>query len=289
MNAPLIARRTYWHLASVAAASCLWMICTGQGPIGLAAASPTVGWRTESLQPTDSWNTFVVEMSVNRRQVNGTGEATGVGAPTASYRLERSNLAGAWRTVVTVLSVDRSSAYALSGALLPPGAFPVARVEDDEDGSPVRAYDTRGRLLKPFVSPVSLVDAAGSPTPMLRSSGREWIDSFVATTANKTRRVQDLERRFGRGVKTAGVSRYTRQDADVSEEALVQSRTAVPIEMNSARSGARTSHRTFTYGPAPDSALVRTFVHSDTLLSEGGTDRAIVDTAFSNICLERRR
>ena len=289
MNAPLIARRTYWHLASVAAASCVWMICTGYGPVGLSAASPIVGWRTESLQPTDTWNTFTVEMSVNRRRVKRTGETTGVVAPTASYRLERSNLTGAWRTVVTVLSVDRSPTYALSGALMPPGAFPVARVEDDEDGSPARAYDTRGRLLKPFVSPVSLLDAAGTPTPMPRSGGREWIDAFVATTANKARRVQDFERRFGRGVKTAGVNRYVRVDGDVSEEALVQSRTAVPLEMNSARHGVSTARRAFTYGAAPDNAVVRTAVHSDTLISGGGDERAIIETAFSNICLERRR
>jgi hypothetical protein len=36
-------------------------------------------------------------------------------------------------------------------------------------------------------------------------------------------------------------------------------------------------------------ALVRTNVHSDTVTAPDTGDRAIVDTAFSNVCLELRR
>jgi hypothetical protein len=43
------------------------------------------------------------------------------------------------------------------------------------------------------------------------------------------------------------------------------------------------------YGPAPDSALVRTSVRTDTVTAPDTGDRAIVDTTFSNVCLELRR
>lgn len=63
----------------------------------------------------------------------------------------------------------------------------------------------------------------------------------------------------------------------------------VPVEHNKSRGGKRIVHQRFTYGWAPGGAVVRTAVHSETLVSLGGDDRAVVDTTFSSIRLEQRR
>ena len=68
--------------------------------------------------------------------------------------------------MVTVLSVDRPPIYSFSGALTPPKAFPVARIEDDENGSPVRAYGANGALLTP-----TLLKNTSSTTTMARING----------------------------------------------------------------------------------------------------------------------
>ncbi len=298
MNAPPITRptirHTCWHPASVVAASCLWMICSGSSPVRLAAASAApVGWRSDSLGPADSWNTVTLEMSVKRQHLTKTGAAIGAPTPTATYRLERSNRTGSWKTVITVLSVDRSPSYALTGALQAPGAFPIARMEDDEDGTPVRAYDTRGRLVTPFSQSVGLaavtsVASVASFTPP-RSGGREWIETFIATAAGKPRRRQNLERRFGTGVPIGTLTRYARLEGDLLQEVIVDPRSVVPVEHNTSRAGKSTGHRTIAYSPAPNDAVVRTVVHSETPAASGADDRAVVDTTFSNIRLEQRR
>lgn len=289
MSAPSTHRRYHWQSASVVAASLVWMIHGGQHPVPLAAANSTsVGWRTDSLRPSDSWNTLSLEMSVKHRRMTDAGEVVPSPTPDASYRIERSSSSGAWKTVITVLSVSRSPSFALSGALVPSSALSVARLEDDEDGTPLRAYDAQGRLLKPFATSTAAV-ADGVSLPPARSSGREWIDAFVSTPATKPHRLRELERRFGRASSAGALSRFSRKDADGLQEVLIDPRSGVPIEFNASRGGRRVTHRTFGYGPVPSGGVVRTAVHSETLVSRESTERTVVDTAFSNIRLERRR
>jgi hypothetical protein len=278
-------RRLRWHHASVvAAALCAVTIGTGPGLARLATAdAATVGWCSKSLRPADAWNTLTVDMSVKRGHIKSTGEATGTPSPSASYRIERSSRTGSWKTVVTVLSVERPPVYALSGALIPPGPLAVARIEDDEDGTPIRAYDTSGALLHALSTP-----AAGGPTTAPRTIGQQWLDAFVAAPGKKTVRQQTFERQFGKATKAGTLNRYFRAETNGSQEVLVDPKALVPVESNAVRSGKLVGHRTFTYGPAPDSALVRTAVHAETVTSVATGERAVVDTTFSNVCLERR-
>jgi hypothetical protein len=264
----------------------VWLIYTVHGLVPLAAASAATGWRADSLRPSDSWNTFSVDMTVSRRHLDVSGTAVGVPVPTTSYHIERSVRSGAWKTVVTVVAIDRAPLHALSGTLTPPGALPVARIEDDEDGTPVRAYDASGRSLTPFGASAGLPSATVN---LPRSNGREWLEAFVATSAKKTLRLQTLERRFGHGARTGSWNRYARRDADLSEEVLVDSTTVVPVEVNHTRNGQRLVHRTFSYGAAPGDAVVRTAVHAEVPTTPDGPDRTVIDTAFSNIRLEQRR
>jgi hypothetical protein len=223
-------------------------------------------------------------MSVTRQRLTSAGNPLGAPSPNATYRLERSSRSGSWKTVVTVLSVERPPMYAFSGAVTPPKPIPVARIEDDEDGTPVRAYGANGALITP-----TLLANTSSTTNMARSTGQQWLDAFVASPTRKTARQQAFERIYGKATKAGTLNKYARTLTNGSDEVLVDPKTVVPVEANALRNGKRVGHRTFVYGPAPDSALVRTNVHADTVTAPDTGDRAIVDTTFSNVCLELRR
>ena len=91
-----------------------------------------------------------------------------------------------------------------------------------------------------------------------------------------------------KATKVGTLNRYLDVVPDGSDEVLVDPKVIVPVEANAVRNSKLVGHRTFTYGPAPDSALVRTAVHAETVTSVDTGDRAVVDTTFSNVCLERR-
>jgi hypothetical protein len=271
-----------WHHAPVLAAA-LGVVAIGTGPGAAHLDAATVGWCAASLRPADVWNTLTVEMGVTRRHIKSTGEATGAPSPAASYRIERSSRTGSWKTAITVLSVAHPPIYSLSGALLPSAPFPVARIEDDENGTPIRTYDSSGVLLRP-----TMLGSTAQPTSTPRTIGVQWLDAFVAAPSKKTARQLAFEKQFGKATKVGTLNRYLRVETNGSQEVLVDPKTVVPVESNAVRGGKLVGHRTFTYGPAPDLALVRTAVHAETIASVDTDDRAVVDTTFSNVCLERR-
>jgi hypothetical protein len=223
-------------------------------------------------------------MDVKRQRLTTTGNPIGAPSPNATYRIERSSRTGSWKTVVTVLSVARPPVYSFSGAIAPPRPFPVARLEDDENGSPVRSYDATGALIRP-----SVLGRTASTNTAARAIGQQWLDAFVAAPAKKNARQQAFERAYGKATKVGTLNKYVHLQTNGSDEVLVDPKGVVPVEANTDRNGKRIGHRTFTYGVAPDSALVRTNVHADTVTSADTGDRAIVDTTFTNVCLELRR
>ena len=262
----------------------LALLTFGAGPAFDQAEAAVTGWCATSLRPADIWNTFTVDITVKRQRLTGSGDAIGAPTPTATYRVERSSRTGSWKTVVTNLSVPHPPTYAFSGSILPARPLPVSRLEDDENGTPVRAYDVAGALLTP-----TLIGQTTSANSSPRSIGQAWLDAFVAAPTKKTARQQAFEKAYGKATKVGTLNKYVRLQANGSDEVLVDPRVAIPVEANSIRNSKRIGHRTFTYGPAPDSALVRTNVHDDRVTSVDTGVRSIVDTTFSNICLEMRR
>jgi hypothetical protein len=272
-----------WRPATVFAT--LAIAAAGLSGSVLDAATPVTtypAWCASTLKPADTWNTLTVDLTVRRQHLTSTGETTGTPSPTASYRLERPSRTGGWKSKIIVSSIERPPTYSLSGALRPRNTFAVARIEDDEDGTPLRAYSPDGSLLQTI--PVS----SGSSPASVRTVGQQWLDAFVATPGKKTSRQQAFERLFGKATKVGGLNRYFRTVANGSQEVLVDPRTVVPVESNAMRAGREIGHRTFTYGAGPDSALVRTAVHADTVTTASTGERTVVDTTFSRICLERR-
>jgi hypothetical protein len=287
MNARPIRRRSHWHPASFVAVV-LWTICSGLVPVPLAAVDAlTVGWRSDSLRTTDVWNTLSLDLVVRRKHVNSAGETVGAPAPGASYRLERSIKSGAWKTVITVLAIDRSPVHSLQGLVASPSPLPVSRVEDDEDGTPLRAYDAYGRQLRSFPASSGITEATASLPP--RSVGTSWIHAFVATAANKSARQQGFERIFGKAKRVNGMNRYYRSSMDMSQEVLADSSTIVPLQDTLMRQNKLTMRRTFTYAPAYKDAIVRTNSHSETLINPAVDDLAVVDIQFGNIRLSVER
>lgn len=278
-------RRSRHPSAPVAAAVAILLMASTPRLVPRAVAQTTVGWRSDSLQPTDTWNTLSVEMRVAGSRVSKTGAAVGSPLPVSNFRIERSSATGKWKTVVTVLSIVRPPRYALGGSLLPPAPMPVVRIVDDEDGTPARAYDKDGNLLNSNFGPVT---PAGGATTQPRSIGRGWIEGLVATNARRSTRQSSYEQKFGSATKVGTLSRYFRAGTDSSEEVLVDPKTMVTVEANSVQGGQLMVHRTFGYGAAPSQAVVRTSLHSETVVSKDTGDRAVSDTTFSNIRLERR-
>jgi hypothetical protein len=275
-----------WRRASVVALALGGsMLGLGPGFDGVPVAHAAIaGWCATSLRPADVWNTLTVDMAVKRQWLTGAGTPLGPPSPDTTYRLERSSRSGSWKTVFTVMSVDRPPIYSFSGALTSPRLVPVARIEDDENGTPVRAYGANGALLTP-----TLLANTSNPTTVARSTGQQWLDAFVAAPGKKTSRQQAFEKMYGKATKAGTLNKYTRLVTDGSDEVLVDPKMVVPIEANSTRNGKRLGHRTFVYGPAPDSALVRTNVHADTVTAPDNGYHFVADTTFSNVCLELRR
>lgn len=277
---------------SIAVAACACAIAAGPGRAPVRAAAqvgpdraPAVTWRPDSLRPGDVWNTLTLDMKVERRRLMKSGQTIAVFAPVINYRVERSAASGRWKTVIRILGGDRAPAYTLSGALLPPDPFPVTRVEDDEDGSPVRVYDRAGRLIlggRAGGGPDPGNPASANPLP--RSNGVGWLDSLVATSAKRSERMQAFERQFGVATASGAVSRFTRTTSGSSDEIVIDSVNVVPVETKAIAWGLLLSSRTFTYTPMPD-GVVRTRMHSETLISATSGDRIMVDTTFSNIRL----
>ena len=285
MNAQLT-RRVNWHPASFVAASLVWMLGSGLNPLPLAAVdAPTVGWRTGSLKVSDNWNTLSFDVMVKRSRLSSTGASIGAPAPAASYHVERSSVTGSWKTVATVTGVDRFSVYSLNGLMGSPQPLPVARLEDDEDGTPVRAYDALGRLLP--LAPLSTPITREAPLFPTRTTGRAWINNFVLTSTEKAARQLDLERRYGKAVKVNTLLRYRKTDGVITDEVMTDARV-FPVTNSLTRGTKKVLSRSFTYGPAYAEASVRTKVRSETEVSASSTDRDVAETYFGNIELVRR-
>ena len=240
---------------------CLARSCWASHQASTASPRPTprlLAGARRAFGRSDAWNTLTVDMIVKRQRLTSAGDAIGAPTPNATYRLERSSRSGSWKTVVTVLSVARPPIYSFSGAITSPQPFPVARIEDDEDGSPVRAYGANGALLTP-----TLLANTTASTTSARTTGQQWLDTFVAAPGKKTARQQAFERAYGKAAKAGTLSKYVRLQTEGSDEVLVDPKTVVPVEANTIRAGKRLGHRTFLYGAAPDSALVRTNIHAE--------------------------
>ncbi len=264
---------------------------TGGGVSPTSATSGESGSSVLISSQTD-WNTFSADISIVRARI-GTELSLPLAPRTTRYRWERSSASGSWRTAMTFISASPTSVSTLDGPGQIDTLFGVSRVEDDEDGSPLRFYDRRGILIQPMSDherqqlelsiPFSGSAAAAAPSPV------DWIDAVIVPLSERDLRRASLERRFGpaHGVVN-GLDRYVIASGSTQREVLVDPERAVPIETNVVHDGVLVTHQTFAYTAATDGRFVRTMIRLEQLVPDGSGDRVVSTVEFSNIQLSRR-
>jgi hypothetical protein len=271
----------------VATAGLLALTFVGPGS-GVAArrrdATPGAG-----LSPSDVWDTFSADVTIRRRLVMANGTA-GVEAPAVRYRWTRSARRGGWRSALDLL--------------LPGADRLVLHIEDDEDGTPVRAYDQHGAPIR--MASVEDRQVLGEPVPgslivpplprllypdavRPAAPGRDWVDGFIAVPSRHGRRRAALQARFGRPAgRVRRMDRFVERGSDRTLEVLADAESALPVEINVVRDGALVAHSTLTYAAGRDGTLVRRRIHAERLVSAKTGQRAVADVQLSNVRLERR-
>ncbi len=262
----------------------------------------------------NQWNTFVADVTVRATHVTSDGTPLGTPAAPMQYQWERSQSGAGWKTVMTIAerTITLGSGKSQQTVTNP---FAVARIEDDEDGSPLRMYGRNGRRLQPpsidqlqqwteaglrQLSPDKAAvvrsleprsDRPALPTvsrPFVGGAERGWIGGFVATQEQRAARRTRLAQQFVRTGQIRGLDRFTKTDGDRTHEVLADPQSAVALEVNTLQGGQLLSHSTISYQPDADGVLVRRAVHVEQLLSPAG-ERAVTDTEYANVRVERRR
>jgi hypothetical protein len=264
----------------------------------LAQSSEPMSWSSTT------WNTFVADVTVQTRSINAAGATVGMPPGEVKFHWERAKSGAGWKTVVTY--EPRTIAVTVGASrqdVIDP--FAVARVEDDEDGTPIRMFDREGHRLQPpsldvltrWTGASAATGGAGRADTTTSSSGvtrrfvgsgeTAWISAFAATPQQKAARRTRLAQQFVNRGRVGRYDRYTRAEADRTREILADPGMAVPMEVNLLSGAKRLSHLTVNYQIAADGTYVRRSVHAEAPGATAG-QRAVVDTTYANVRLERR-
>jgi hypothetical protein len=261
--------------------------------------------RGDSL--TNAWDHFSVDVSIRRLRLDGDGRRSGPAEPDLTYRWERQQKGVGWSTTMTVLPGAAPVVESIDGPrALKPMDRAVARIEDDEDGTPLRFYDARGRkidvpsfedLRKRSAGEPSFareLEALGSIASASRppSPGREWVDALVVPKARKDARKRSIEGKFGRARgEVRGLDQFLTAGPDGQQELLVERAFQVPVEINVMKDGTLVSHTRIAYEPGADDVLIRRSVRIEEM-TPGGADgkpgRTVSEIQFTNLRLEKK-
>ncbi|HTM02521.1 MAG TPA: hypothetical protein VL173_03380 [Vicinamibacterales bacterium] len=273
-------------------------VCLGVAGARLgAAAQQPAGF------PTD-WNTFSADFTVRTQQMSSDEGARVFVNPGTRFHVERSLAAsGGWKTVTTMLGVD-PFIYDDHGKRVEADHNPVARIEDDGDGSPVRIIGKNGKPI-PLFSPelqkqwiAKLKDFGIQPLSQLpatdqslrgsiaRPSGREWVAELVDSRTAAERHA-DTRRRFGdpHG-QERGFDHYMSFAYGRRTDVLTEPATGLLASIDTYENNALVMHSTFTWVQGPGSTFIRKSTHTERSINP--QMRVAVDVALSNVTLERR-
>jgi hypothetical protein len=282
-------------LISACAAAAVGGTVFAQGSLAAAPAK-------EAADVPEGWNEFSVDISIRRSRVDKDGKPKGPAEPDQTYRLQREQTGAGWKTVFTRTSAAKPVVHSVEGRReldLASDVVPV-RIEDDEDGTPLRFYNARGKRLDPasldelkrkglpdFTAPFPLdrIPKTGS-SDVRRPVGREFAEAFVTTKDKKDKRQKAFEQKFGKARgQVRGLDQFRIPEADGEAEVLVDREFNVPLEMNQIRQGALVSRTVVGYERTPADALVRRSIRTEQVIpderNEG--DRLISDVQFTNV------
>jgi hypothetical protein len=272
-------------------------IATAATGLVLAVATPT------RAQIPEKWDTFSVDMTLNRYEIGADGKPAGFKAPAVTYRFERIAAPWGWRTVFSLIAAERQKVQSLKGPEREIDSLSVVRLEDDGDGTPIRVTTRDGR--RPVSRlPVSAVKdgldkilslnpglsaslfARTKAKPPQSASDREWVDSIVASPGKSAARRAALIRRYGGSIgKHQGFDRYESVQGPQRIEVLADPQSSVVVALNTFRDGLAVDRTTLVYTRA-EGALVRKGIRSERRVN--AETRAVTEVEFSKITFEQR-
>lgn len=340
MHVPGLNREWQWQWRGAAQAATTLALLVGVAFADRVAAQTAEGGRgVEGDGPqalaervaADAWDRFTTRVTVRRQWVRAAGASLdartasggaagrtadanpgGGAAETSEYVMERQKAGRGWKTRITVVPGAKPIVHTRLGtaSLIEPPT--IARIEDSEDGSAPRLFDSKGTELLPRSSSAwrrLAGDAAGRPDPGAldaalvdqaagmvaprRAEGREWVRSFVLTPNRAAARRQVAQRALGRRAGwVRGYGQYLRQTGGKQVEVLLDEQNGVPMETNVVEGGRLRSHTTYRYERAATGALVKRGVRIEhatppTAGSDASSsDHMVTDITYSQIRLD---
>ncbi len=254
--------------------------------------------QSKATPPTERWNSFSAEITIRHSRVKADGAPTGVAGPAVKHRWQRRLTASGWKSTMTLGSEPPVTVQGLNGPKRIENPFAIVRIEDDEDGTPLRFFDRKGdqvrlpsaeelprfnRTASPFSdNTLSLANAA---RPV--SFGRDWSDALVASPARAATRRAALERRFGKPEgRVRALDRFLSIRGDETVEVLADPQLALPVEINVVRDRTLVSHTTMGYVRGVGGSLIRRALHMERPLPDASGERTVTDVEVDNVRLE---
>jgi hypothetical protein len=268
---------------------------TSQSPA--KAARPTV-------TRTPDWDRFSAEITLKRTHVDANGKPKGEFSPDVTYRWERTSNGNGWKTRITLVRQSQPLVHSVTATRPLEVPIAVSRMEDDEDGTPIRFFGSDGREIR-IPTPEELAklvpDVAAkrptpptaallhpAPTPRPGTAGRDWADSILVPKSKRDSRRQSFEREFGPPAeRVRTLDRYVGTVGGARREVLVDPESAVPVEVNVAADGVLVSHTTFDYEPQADGSLLRLKTRTEQRLSSSSDERLVSEIELKNVRFER--
>jgi hypothetical protein len=228
--------------------------------------------------PSDQYTTVSADVTVRGGWVDASGQLMST-PPPIQYHWERSRRTGPWKTAISGVSLIQKPMGSLTGPVLPPDRIAGMRIEDDEDGSPIRVYTASGAT---YSLPAG-TDSGTVPTQFNAS----WIDKFVASSSDANARRQALQQALGSAVdQVGGWDRFIGYAGTEMSEFLVDPQSSVIVQVNVVRDGQLASQTSFVYEPVSQGPLLLRGIHGEHLMSAETGTRSITDIEYLNLRIE---
>jgi hypothetical protein len=262
-----------------------------------AAQAPA---QSKATPATESWNALSADITIRHSRVKADGAPTGVVTPAVKHHWERRLTASGWKSTMTVESEPVVTVQGLNGRKRIENPFAITRIEDDEDGTPLRFFDRKGDQVRlPSAAelrfnrtastfPGNEASLANAVRPL--SFSRDWSDALVPSPERSATRRAALERRFGKPEgRVRALDRFLSTRGDETVEVLADPQLALPVEINVVREQTLVSHTTIGYVRDAGGSLIRRSLHMERTLPDASGERTVTDVEVDNVRLEEKR
>jgi hypothetical protein len=286
------------------------LFLTGATATARLDAAPTAGrslaregFSQASAAPAaETWNTFSADITIRHSRVQADGRPAGGATPAMRYHWERRLTGTGWKSTMTFENETPVSVQSPGGHKQIENPFAIARIEDDEDGTPLRLFDRKGervhvpselQLRRQFnrePGPLVANETALASAVRPRTFGREWSETILAMPSKAAARRAALERRFGRAAgRIRALDRFVSTHDQDTTEVLADPQSALPLEINVVRNQALLSHTTMGYVRGEGGALIRRSLRIERAIPDTAGERTATDVEINNVHLEEKR